>query len=274
MSVPRGASWGTSAAERAQTLQFFQHHGYTVVRGFFPKARIASLSDELLYLHRTAEQREYCGETFGRISFIRTAHLWLRSPAVRSLAFDERLAELACDLLQIDGVRIIGDDIFYKPVNARVSSWHFDRDFVPIDREHFVSIWIPVTPASRSSGAMAYASGTHLRALPRPRWPFRHEVTSHLWYQAQTRLRGVNVDTVPADVGDVLIHHGRTLHKAHPNRSSSPRIAFGIHMVDARSRFVEPANRAQVMHVRECGWSSLKEGDEIEVPLAPVVYQR
>jgi hypothetical protein len=254
--------------------RFFRRHGYVAIRSFFTTAQIFALADALKELHELPDHREYCGLTRGRISFIRTAHLWSRSSIVRDLAFDQRLGKLVCDLLGVEGVRLISDDLFYKPPRARVSSWHYDREFVPIDRDDFVSVWIPLTPATKSSGALAYASGSHTEKLPKPRWPFRHEVLSHLWYQAFTRLHGTSIETVPVDVGDILIHHGRTLHKAHANNDLDARIAFGINIVDARSKFVAPTNKEQIQHVEAYGWSTLKNGDEIAVPLAPVVYQR
>ena len=255
-------------------VRSFRRRGYAVFRGFFTEAQIAELAEAVLLDYQTAQDRERCGVVRNRVSFIRAEQFWLRSTVARRFTFDQRLAALVCDLLGVDALRLISDDVFFKPSSARVSSWHFDRDFVPIDRDHFASIWIPLTPTTRRSGAMAYAAGSHTRPLARPRGLLKHEVLSHVWYQAQTRLRGVSVDTIEASVGDILIHHGCTFHMAHPNLAADARVAFGIHVVDARSKFVTPANVEQQRHVDTSGWSAMREGDEIESPRSPIIYQR
>jgi hypothetical protein len=256
------------------TVTRFLHEGFVVLRGFFDPRRIHELAGEAARQLAADERRERAGLALGRIALERTARLWERSEPLRGLTFDRPLARIMCDLLHVDGVRIIGDDVFLKPVGSRVTSWHCDQMFLPIDRDQFASAWIPFHEVTVDCGALTYAIGTHRQPLLEPYGPLRGEALRHLWFANQLRLRGVRRATVEAQPGDVLIHHGRTLHMAHRNRSGTARLAFGIHYVDARSRFVTPVSSAQREHVETSDWTSLRPGDEIDVDTAPIAFHR
>jgi hypothetical protein len=248
--------------------------GFIALRGFFAADLIRGLADEASRRLVEDEERELAGRAHGRVAFERTARLWERSPALRALTFDGRLARVVCDLLHVDGVRVIGDDVFHKPVGSRVTSWHCDQSFLPIDRDQFISAWIPFHAVDADCGALVYGVGTHHRRLPDPHLAFRGESLHHLWFSNQLRLRGVRRATIAAAPGDVLLHHGRTLHMAHRNRSDAGRLAFGIHYVDVRSRFVRPMSQVQREHVETSDWMQLQPGDEIDVATAPIAFHR
>lgn len=249
----------------------FTANGFTVLRSFFSPREIAELSRSALDEFERDENPEIAGRTLGKVSFHRSANLWRRSKAVRRFAFDARFASVARDLLEVQDVRLVADDLFFKKPRSRVSSWHADRAFLPIDSDKFLSIWIPLQATTRRSGTMAYAAKSHRVAIPAPTGRLRHERTSHLWYE--TALRACRLEIVPIDtaVGDVLVHHCRTYHMAYANNAATPRIAYGLHFMDAAARFAEPVNDAQRQHVRECDWSSLRPGDLVDVPTAPLV---
>lgn len=252
----------------------FRECGYAVVRNFFSDAEMTRLSEAALALHDAKVERSTVGATLGRISFQRTYGVWQQSQAVRDIGFDNDLAALASDMLGCDALRVIADDVFEKRPGDRVSTWHYDKKFVPIDNDRFISIWIPLTDVTLEMGTMAYVRGSHRQRFLERMAPFGGEIRAHMWYATQIALRNGHIDRIAANRGDVLFHHGNTMHMAGANRSTKRRTAYGVHFADARSRFVTPANDSQRLHVRECGWEALRPGDEIETESSPEVFVR
>ncbi|GAC1301736.1 MAG: phytanoyl-CoA dioxygenase family protein [Vulcanimicrobiaceae bacterium] len=258
----------------ADAVRFFRENGYAVLRGFFTPAETDRLASGALSYHNAKTDLMHVGVTHHGRSFERSYDVWQQSEIARSVAFDPNLARICSDMLGCDALRIISDDVFVKRPGDRVSNWHYDRAFVPIDNDRFLSVWIPLADVTHDMGALAYAAGSHKRRYVSPRKPFTGQIRGHLWYETQMRLRKERVERIEATRGDVLIHHGNTLHMAGANSSDRARIAYGIHYVDARSRFVVPGNDNQRVHVRDAKWDSLRPGDEIETTSSPVVYSR
>lgn len=252
----------------------FRENGFAVVRNFFSEAEIARLAAAAVALHDEMNGHIRAGATKGRISFARTHQLWQKSPAIREIAFGADLTDLAREMLDCASVRIIDDDVFEKRPGDRVSKWHYDRKFVPIDNDRYVSIWIPLVDVSHEMGTMAYVRGSHRMSFVEPRKPLAGEIRGHLWYSAQFALRNARIERVAARRGDVLFHHGNTLHMAGANRSDRRRLAYGLHYADARSRFVTPVNDSQRIHVRDSKWDHLQPGDEIESATSPEIAAR
>lgn len=269
-----GYPWYPCSQIEPSLVARFLTDGFVLLRGVFDPAAIATIGADALLAIDAGEADERTGPSLFPSALDRTGPLWERSPSLRTLTLDQRLARIVCDLLHVDGVRVIGDDVFCKPPGGRETRWHSDVTFVPIDREQFVSVWIPFRPAFADNGAMVYAAGTHRNPLPAPPPGMRGEMLSHHWYAAQLRGQNVRTVVVEAAPGDVLVHHARTLHMAQANSSRAGRVAFGIHYVDARARLVAPTNPMHVQTVASSGWAGLAPGDELDVASAPVVFHR
>jgi len=249
----------------------FQKNGYTVLRGFFTIPEIERLAAAALSHHHAKTDLMHVGVTHHGHSFERSYDVWQESEDVRAFAFDSGLTQICADMLDCDELRIIADDVFLKRPGDRVSNWHYDRKFVPIDNDRFLSVWIPLVDVSNDMGTMAYVPGSHRQGYVAPRKPFTGQIRGHLWYEAQIKLRKERTERIEACRGDVLIHHGNTLHMAGANSSDRPRIAYGVHYADARSRFVTPQNESQHVHVRDANWQALRPGDEIATASSPIV---
>jgi len=242
-----------------------------VLRGIFTELEVTRLAAEALSYHYAKTDRMHVGVTHHGRSFERSYDVWRQSEAARAVAFDPALARICSAMLGCDDIRIISDDVFLKRPGDRVSNWHYDRKFVPIDNDRFLSVWIPLADVTHDMGTMAYVPGSHERHYVEPRKPFTGQIRGHLWYETQIRLRNEPIERIEARRGDVLVHHGNILHMAGANTSDRSRIAYGVHYADARSRFVEPVNEDQRVHVRDAKWNALRPGDEIETASSPIV---
>ena len=104
-----------------------------------------------------------------------------------------------------------------------VTGWHSDIPLSPWDGNDFVTFWIPLSDLPKSSPALLYASRSHA------------DFALNFW-GGQEDLEGRYVvrDHLPLSVGDVVAHHGFTLHSSKP--SGAGRTAYAVSYVSAGAR--------------------------------------
>ena len=64
--------------------------------------------------------------TYGK-AFLQLFNLWREDAIVKELIFSKRLAKIAADLLQTDGVRIYHDQALFKEGGGGITPWHADQ---------------------------------------------------------------------------------------------------------------------------------------------------
>lgn len=94
-------------------------------------------------------------------------------------------------------------------------------------------LWIPVTNATRETGVLGVAPGSH-RSAPHRRW-----------LDGRTWVRDLDPDppTYYPDLaaGSAILHDHRLAHCSSPNRSELPRIAFLVALLDAAPEVCRPS---------------------------------
>ena len=212
------------------------------------------LSDEELDgLRRVYEAEERSGESTltGEVGDDRFAYqrhpnmqrMWtnridlrLRWPELHPIV--ARYADVACELIGCDEVRVFWDKTFTKPPQAegtRQSVWHQDWPYNPIDRRGFLSVWIAVDDVTEEMGAIRFVPGSH-RLGPLGRFDLVGE--EHGWADV---LRPEDLELVddpvtqPLAAGEATVHDGLTLHGAGENLSDVPRRAWTIIFIPAET---------------------------------------
>lgn len=54
-------------------------------------------------------------------------NLWQHSERAHELVFSRRLAQIAAELLRVDGVRLYHDQALYKEPGGGITPWHADQ---------------------------------------------------------------------------------------------------------------------------------------------------
>ena len=111
-------------------------------------------------------------------------------------------------------------------------------------------MWIPLDDIALEMSPLRYATGSHrardsraLHRLEKTLIPARFKIASSA-----------------LAIGDVAVHHYRTLHGAARNRGSRTRRAFAVHLIDADATYRRSAQSGHVEHARRCGWEPLENG--------------
>jgi ectoine hydroxylase-related dioxygenase (phytanoyl-CoA dioxygenase family) len=232
------------------------------IRHFEPE--ITSKVIELNTLHLPMEQRS----TYQK-AFLQVTNLWRHSEVVRQLVFSRRLARIAAELLEVDGVRLYHDQALYKETGGGITPWHADQYYWPFSTDRCCTIWIPLQETPIEMGPLGFAVGSH-------RFEYGRDLAisdeSEAKLSDAIERRGFDVSVEPYALGDASFHLGWTFHRANPNESDVARRAMTIIYLDADMTVGEPRNENQAGDL--ASWMpGARPRDLPETPLNPVLYR-
>jgi ectoine hydroxylase-related dioxygenase (phytanoyl-CoA dioxygenase family) len=194
-------------------------------------------------------------------SFIQCEYVWEDFPDIRGLTFHPRICEIAAALIEAPTLRLWHDQALYKEAGGRETDPHQDHPYWPITQYDTVTVWIPFIPVDTTTGCMGYVPGSHLGELEYVDI-FEKPGSGQALLERQT----AEPVFVPCQTGDVIYHHGRTVHLAGPNRSAAMRRVYtSIYFRDGATRS-DMSRHASVDRPR------IGVGEKIESYATPVVW--
>jgi ectoine hydroxylase-related dioxygenase (phytanoyl-CoA dioxygenase family) len=207
--------------------------------------------------------------TYGK-AFLQISNLWEQSEIVREFVFGQRLARIATDLLQTQGVRMYHDQALYKEAGGGYTPWHVDQYYWPLATEKTVTAWIPLHAVPLEHGPLMFSVGSQRIKVGRD---LAISDDSEKKIDQQLKLSNLPVDETPFDLGEVSFHLGFTFHRAGPNTLPYAREVMTIIYMDRDMRLAEPKNENQ--RHDWMGWMPGAEiGEIINSPKNPVLYSR
>ena len=109
-------------------IQEYRNNGHVLLRGVASpqevapyRQRITGIMSEFARGKRPLSERD----TYGK-AFLQLGNLWVRSEAVRKFVLARRLAKIAADLMEVEGVRLYHDQALYKEPGWGPTPWHQD----------------------------------------------------------------------------------------------------------------------------------------------------
>lgn len=218
-----------------------QRDGFAVVRNFMDGAALKGLLDEyeskiLPHKYNCEVRREKHGSDSkdGNSRVVHVSNLY-ELPSLARLAADERLLKLASACLGGKAVRpVMNVELFDKPPEGNGSTHtppHQDNFYFKA-KEPGVALWIAVDEMHTGSGTVRYVQGSHLRGLRFHEWdwgPYGGFVKTIYDYTDEDDENERDVGSL--DPGDVVIHHGLTIHHAPPNLTSNRRRGIVVNYV-------------------------------------------
>ena len=118
--------------------------------------------------------------------------------------------------------RLLSEDVLANALVAR-TFWHQDQGVVipDADSTKMLTVWVPVTDATRENGCLMVVPGSHKRGLAL-------HCTSPGKFQIPERLVAPGARPLPMKAGDVLFMHKLTMHSSLANRSDQLRCSFDL----------------------------------------------
>lgn len=252
----------------APLVESFARDGFVRVPGLVdPDAidRFAGAVDAAVRVRTARDRRTLAEKSRYEQSFLQCINLWEDHPAVRELTFHPRICETAARLLGAPRIRLWHDQALYKEPGGRETDAHQDHPYWPIAETDALTAWIPLVDVDESIGCMGYVPGSHAVGLRRFVDIFFGEPEQVL---ERPELGGTAPVFVPARRGDVLFHHGLTVHLARANRSDRMR------RVHTAIYFRDGLTRAKSGVHQSVDRQGIRPGEPIAGDATPIAWPR
>jgi hypothetical protein len=131
-----------------------------------------------------------------------------------------------------DDLLVWGCSLFIKEaLTPDYVTWHQDLTYWGLDSIEEVTAWVALSPATRESGCMRFVPGSHLREIVEHRDTFAAGNMLSRGQQIAVEVDESEAVDVTLRPGQVSLHHGRTFHGSHANRSNDRRIGLAIRYI-------------------------------------------
>ncbi|MDQ3086420.1 MAG: phytanoyl-CoA dioxygenase family protein [Actinomycetota bacterium] len=188
---------------------------------------------------------------------------WKADSVVAAQVLSEKTARFAAQLMGYRGVRILQDNVLWKPPGTKAIGFHQDSSYADyLVPSEMVTCWLALHDTEADAGPLGFVRGSnHWPKSPPQRTQF-HAPDDWLAGPRAAAPKGVELETVPVVVkaGGGSFHHGLTWHGSAPNESKTvARMALVSHLIPAETRFHETNVDVTYSRYRRRGDLSLDE---------------
>lgn len=198
---------------------------------------------------------------------------WKSDTVIAAQVLSARIGRLAAQLMGYEGVRILQDNVLWKPPGTKAIGFHQDGSYADyLVPPEMVTCWMTLHETAADAGPIAYVRGSnHWGVSPPSRAQF---------HAPEDWLAGVR-DAQPSDASDLEIvpvvvkagggafHHNATWHGSEPNRSGTvARMGLVSHLLPSNARFHETNVDVNYSRYRRRGDLSMDES------FFPVLWDR
>lgn len=146
-----------------------------------------------------------------------------RTPAI----LDAVEGVLGPDILMFSG------EFFIKEANTtQIVSMHQDLTYWGLGAiDGLVTVWVPLSPATRASGCMDFVAGSHKNAILPHEDTFAENNLLSRGQEVAVNVADADKTAIELQPGQISLHHGLTIHGSGPNTSDDRRIACVIRYI-------------------------------------------
>ena len=224
------------------------------------------ISKRVAIMNKVTESLEE-RSTYGK-AFLQLFNLWREDNDVKELVFSKRLARIATQLMQTDGVRLYHDQALFKEGGGGITPWHADQYYWPLETDKTVTAWIPLQATPLEMGPLEFSAGSHEIIAGR-----ELEIGDESETLIQQNLRVTDYRHIieAFDAGEISFHSGWVFHRAGINATDQVRKVMTIIYMDKDMKLKSPENKNQVDDWNTwCPGAVI--GEVIDTPLNPVLY--
>lgn len=207
--------------------------------------------------------------TYGK-AFLQLFNLWTENPIIKELIFSKRIAKIASDLMEVNGVRLYHDQALFKEGGGGITPWHADQYYWPLETDKTITAWIPLQETPLEMGPLEFSAGSHTILEGR-----ELEIGDESEEVIQKKLRVTDFKHVieAFDLGEISFHSGWVFHRAGANVTNEMRKVMTIIYMDKDMLLKNPENKNQIND-----WNTwcpgAKIGEIINSPINPVLYSK
>jgi ectoine hydroxylase-related dioxygenase (phytanoyl-CoA dioxygenase family) len=254
-----------------EQIDFYQKNRYIKLKQVFDGETIAffnqAITEQVNKMSQEVapiDQRD----TYGK-AFLQLFNLWRENEVVKEFVFSKRLAKIAADLMQTEGVRLYHDQALFKEGGGGITPWHADQYYWPLETDRTVTAWIPLQATPLEMGPLEFSAGSHQIVEGR-----ELAIGDESETVIQQRLRVTDFKHVieAFDLGEVSFHSGWVFHRAGANTTNYVRKVMTVIFMDRDMKLKNPENKNQINDWNTwCPGATI--GEVINTPINPILYQ-
>jgi ectoine hydroxylase-related dioxygenase (phytanoyl-CoA dioxygenase family) len=256
----------------SEQIDFYQKNRYIKLKEVLNQETVDFFKEAITKQVNIMNQEQTALEertTYGK-AFLQLFNLWLENEVVKELIFSKRIAKIASDLMQVNGVRLYHDQALFKEAGGGITPWHADQYYWPLSSDKTVTAWIPLQATPLEMGPLEFSAASHAIVEGR-----ELEIGDQSEEVLQKKLRVTDFQHIiePFDVGEVSFHSGWVFHRAGANRTNEMRKVMTIIYMDRDMILKNPDNINQ-QNDWETWCPGAKIGEIINTPLNPILYSK
>ena len=166
---------------------------------------------------------------------------WKANRAIASVVLDRSIGKAIADLAGWPGVRIMIDNVIWKPPATRSLGFHQDSAylswFTPSD---LLTCWIALDDTRADGGTIEFVRGSHKWRPGEPEGEFHAPADYRKPMRNAAAREGVDPEIVYVEVnaGGGSFHHGWTWHGSGANQSRNPRRSLVLHAMRSEVEYL------------------------------------
>jgi len=251
-------------------IDFYQKNRYIKLKNVLNAETIQFFNEAITQQVNAMNKEQTALEersTYGK-AFLQLFNLWVENSIVKELIFSKRLAKIASDLLEVNGVRLYHDQALFKEGGGGITPWHADQYYWPLETDKTVTAWLPLQATPLEMGPLEFSAGSHSIVEGR-----ELEIGDESEELIQKKLRVTDFKHVieAFDLGEISFHSGWVFHRAGANVTNDMRKVMTIIYMDKDMLLKDPDNKNQVND-----WNTwcpgAKIGEIINSPINPILY--
>jgi len=258
-------------------IETYRDNGFVVVENFLDADELELWRSALeVALSRRADRKLPDRASVGTLDddesyydsvFTQRLNLWVDNPEIADLIINRDIGRMACELEDIDGIRVWHDQALVKPPWGNPTAWHLDTPFWSFHDRHAISIWVALDDATLQNGCLYFLPNTHLEtSYENP--GITEQMDSLFKFYPQFRDRAPVA--APMKAGSCSFHNGLLAHAAGANMTPYARRAMTCAFMPDGMMFNGIQNILSDAQVSE-----LKVGDPLnDDKQNPLLYQK
>jgi ectoine hydroxylase-related dioxygenase (phytanoyl-CoA dioxygenase family) len=203
-------------------------------------------------------------------AFLQIMNIWTHDDEVKRFVFNRRVAQIATELMGVDGVRIYHDQALFKEPGGGFTPWHADQYYWPLSNDNTVTAWVPLQEVPLEMGPLEFSAKSHLLQQGRQ---LKISDDSEQVISKKLRLGDFKTIIEPFEAGEVSFHSGWVFHRAGANTTDKMRQVMTMIYMDKDMKLIQPQNENQ-----QADWDTwcpgAKVGEVINSPINPVIYEK
>lgn len=253
-------------------ISFYKENKYIKLKNVLNEETIKYFNNEITQQVNAMNKEQTALEertTYGK-AFLQLFNLWVENPIVKELIFSKRIAKIASDLMEVNGVRLYHDQALFKEGGGGITPWHADQYYWPLETDKTITAWMPLQATPLEMGPLEFSAGSHVIVEGR-----ELEIGDESEEVIKNKLRVTDFKHIIEgfDLGEISFHSGWVFHRAGANVTNEMRKVMTIIYMDKDMILKNPENKNQVNDWKT--WCpGAKIGEVINTPINPILYAK